>query len=110
VECIFVEMKPFTRKLVKLGLEDELARVQTELRHNPRAGVVEPGTCGLRKIRMRDPSRDQGKRFGVRIYYAFVPLREAIYLLGIYQKNEQPVLTMEHKRDLCRYLRSWGAE
>lgn len=110
MECFFVEMEPFTHKLVKLGLEDELVRVQTELRRNPRAGVVEPGTCGLRKLRVRDSARAQGKRFGARIYYVYVPLERVILLMSIYRKDEQLALTPGQKRELCRRLRDWGAE
>jgi hypothetical protein len=110
MECMFVEMQPFTHKVVKLGWDDELARVQAELRRNPRAGAIEPGTCGLRKLRIRDPARGQGKRFGARIYYVFVPLEEAIYLMSVYRKDEQAALTPEQKHELCRRLRTWGAE
>jgi hypothetical protein len=57
MEWIFVEAGEFTRRIVKYGLDGELAGLQAELRRNPRAGVVEPGTCGLRKLRMSDSTR-----------------------------------------------------
>lgn len=110
MEYLFVELEPFTQRIVKLGLESELADVQAQLRQNPRAGVVEPGTCGLRKLRMKDPGRGQGKRFGARIHYAFIPRDKMILLLSVYRKDEQAMLMPEQKRMLCRWLRAWGAE
>ena len=105
-----MESPEFTRRLIKLGLEEGMADLQAELRRNPRAGDVEPGTCGLRKVRMRDARRQQGKRFGARVHYVFVPREQAIYLMSVYQKNEQAMLTPAEKKALCRKLLSWGAE
>jgi hypothetical protein len=51
---MFVEMEVFTRRAIDLGLEDGLGTLQDRLRRDPRAGDVDPGTCGLRKIRMMD--------------------------------------------------------
>jgi hypothetical protein len=110
MKYFFVESAEFTRKVVKLGLESELADLQAVLLENPRAGVLEVGTCGLRKIRVSDSARWQGKRFGARIHYAFVPLEQAIYFLSAYRKNEHEALTAEEKRRLCKILRTWGAE
>jgi hypothetical protein len=110
MKYFFVESAEFTRKIIKLGLEAELAGLQARLLENPRAGVLEVGTCGLRKIRVSDPARWQGKRFGARIHYVFVPREQAIYFLSAYRKNEQEALTADEKRRLCRHLRAWGAE
>jgi hypothetical protein len=110
MEYFFVESAEFTRSMVKLGLEPELAELQAALLENPRAGVPERGACGLRKIRIGDSARWQGKRFGARVHYAFVPRDEAIYLISVYRKSEQEGLTSAQKKDLCRVLRAWGAE
>jgi hypothetical protein len=110
MDWLFVEAPEFTRRIVKLRLEDELPELQTELRANARAGAVERGTCGLRKIRMRDPQRGQGKRFGARVHYVFVPREEAIYLMSVYPKDERAALTPAEKKLLCSQLASWGAE
>jgi hypothetical protein len=40
----------------------------------------------------------------------FVPREEAIYLMSIYRKDDQPALTPAQKKELCRRLRTWGAE
>jgi hypothetical protein len=60
----FVETTVFTKRVMALGLEDSLQILQQELLADPEAGDVEPGTGGLRKIRMRDPGRGKGKRGG----------------------------------------------
>ena len=53
----FVETNIFTRRLAALGLEGSPRGLQLELLDNPEAGDVEPGTAGLRKIRLGDPTR-----------------------------------------------------
>lgn len=104
MEWLFVEMPPFTRNAVRLSLEDELRRLQSELLANPEAGRVDPGTCGVRKMRIRDSARGQGKRFGARVHYLLVPERSIIYLLNVYRKDEQDSLTPEQKKALCRLV------
>jgi hypothetical protein len=106
----FLESDEFTRRIVKLGLESELSELQNELRDNPRAGMLDPGTCGVRKIRMRDATRGQGKRFGTRVHYAYNPRKQTIYLMNVYSKGEQGTLSAEQKKALRRRLRLWGAE
>ena len=63
----FVETTEFTKRIVALGLEESLRNLQQELLGNPAAGDLEPGTGGLRKIRVRDPGRGKGKRGEERI-------------------------------------------
>ena len=53
----FVETHVFTKRIVRLGLELPLRELQMELMANPTAGDVDPGTGGLRKVRMPDPGR-----------------------------------------------------
>lgn len=106
----FLESDEFTRRIVKLGLEDELSELQIELKANPRAGVLDPGTCGVRKMRMGDAARGQGKRFGARVHYAYSPRRQTIYLMNVYSKGEQETLSAVQKKELCKRLRAWGAE
>jgi hypothetical protein len=109
MEWIFVESGEFTRRIVKHGLQAELAQVQAELRDDPRCGVVEPGTCGLRRMPMPESARWNGRRFGVRIHYALVPREAAIYLLAVGRNDAHPAWTPEQKRELCSRLRTWGA-
>lgn len=106
MECLFVEMNPFTKKVVALGLEADLAKLQNRLRQNPGAGDVEPGTCGLRKIRMTDSPHGRGKRGGARVHYFYHPPRQIIYLVWVYTKAEQDTLAPDQKRELCRWVRT----
>ncbi|HEU4456747.1 MAG TPA: hypothetical protein VFR81_27005 [Longimicrobium sp.] len=110
MEVVFVESGEFTKRVVKLGLEEDLRELQNQLVDNPRLGVLDPGTCGLRKIRMRDRTRRQGKSFGVRVHYLYVQHRRTIYLLNIYAKDEQDSLTPDQKKKLCAIIRLLDAQ
>jgi hypothetical protein len=107
---MFVEIAEFTRRSVRLGLEEDLRKLQNRLEANPRAGDLDPGTCGLRKVRMSDAARGQGKRGGARVHYFYYPERQIIYLMWVYTKAEQGTLTPEQKRVLCRWVHSLGAD
>lgn len=106
MDWVFVEAPEFTRRVIKFRLEDELRELEDELRRNPCVGDVDPAACGLRKIRMRDRGRGQGKRFGARVHYLYAPHRETIYLVFIYRKNVQNLLTSEQRDALCRWVRA----
>ncbi len=106
MKWVFVESPEFTRRVMKFGLEDELRELEDELSRNPNAGAVDPSACGLRKIRMRDRSRSQGKRFGARVHYLVAPHHETIYLVFIYRKDTQHLLTPEQRDALCRWVRA----
>ncbi len=96
----FVETTAFTRRLAALGLEDSLRGLQLQLLDNPEAGDIEPGTAGLRKVRMGDPTRGKGKRGGARVHYLWLPHRGRIYLMFVYGKNESSTLTADQKKKL----------
>jgi len=96
----FVETTVFTKRVTALRLEESLQMLQQELIANPEAGDLEPGTGGLRKIRMRDPGRGKGKRGGARVHYLWLKHKDRIYLIFVYGKNESAKLTAEQKRQL----------
>ena len=62
------------------------------------AGDVIPGTGGLRKIRMA--AKGHGKRGGARVIYVDIEVKESIYLLNVYGKNEKKDLTPAEKNAL----------
>ncbi len=97
---VFVETSIFTKRIARLGLEDALRRLQLELLENPTAGDLDPGTGGLRKVRMADPTRGEGKRGGARVHYLWLPHRDVIYLLFAYSKNEDATLSRQQKKAL----------
>ncbi|MBW3572006.1 MAG: addiction module toxin RelE [Gemmatimonadetes bacterium] len=107
---MFVEIVEFTRRVVRLGLEEDLRELQNRLEADPRAGDLDPGTCGLRTVRMTDAAHGQGKRGGARVHYLFVPSPQIIYLVNLYPKREQTALTPDQERMLCRLARLIATE
>ena len=96
----FVETTAFTKRISALGLEASLRGLQLELLDNPEAGDVEPGTAGLRKMRIGDPTRGKGKRGGARVHYLWLAHRGRVYLMFVYGKNEASTLTADQKKKL----------
>jgi hypothetical protein len=74
-----VETALFTARLTRLGLEASFQRLQLLLWQAPEAGALDPGTGGLRKVRMPDPGRGVGKRGGARVHYLWLAQRRTIY-------------------------------
>ncbi len=100
---VFEELAPFTRRVMQLLEDDELARVQALLLARPDAGKTIPQSCGLRKLRVA--AKGHGKRGGARIIYYWVIARDRILLLDIYAKNEKDDLApaeIRHLRILVR--------
>ena len=92
----FVETEQFTKKWKQLGLSDEsLRELQNILLKNPKSGDTIQGTGGLRKIRI--PLDNTGKRSGGRVLYVDIELKETIYFINVYTKNEKEDLTEAEK-------------
>ena len=81
----------------KLDAED-FEDFKRELAENPELGDVIPGTGGVRKIRLKSSSK--GKSGGFRICYFDRPVKNRVYLIVIYPKNEQEDITTEEKKYL----------
>lgn len=94
----FVETTVFTRRIGHLGLEDGVRNLQLALLDNPEAGPVDPGTGGLRKVRMAIPHSGKGKRGGARVHYLLLPHKRLIYLMYVYGKDETATLNQEQKK------------
>lgn len=93
----FQEVTSFTKKWQELGLTDEdLRRLENILLKDPKAGKAIIGTGGLRKIRI--PIEERGKRSGGRVLYVDVEVKETIYFVNVYTKNEKEDLTEEEKK------------
>jgi mRNA-degrading endonuclease RelE of RelBE toxin-antitoxin system len=84
-----------------LAPEDYRA-LQLYLVGRPDAGVVIPGSGGLRKLRWAATGR--GKRGGARVIYYWYVEASRIYLLLVYVKNERDDLSPEQKRILKRLV------
>lgn len=99
----FKETPSFTAKWQALGLTDEDLRIlENILLRDPKIGNVIPGTDGLRKIRI--PLEHSGKRSGGRVIYVDIEIKECIYLLNIYAKNEKTDLTVQEKKMLNKLI------
>lgn len=96
----FIETKVFSKRIVALGLEEQLRDLQNESRADPDAGATDSGTGGLRKARMRDPGRHKGKRGGARVHYLHLAAHSVVYLLFVYGKDDQEKLTARQKQEL----------
>lgn len=100
MELTFVETTAFTRRIRDEGLEEDLRKLQQELLRNPEMGALDPGTGGLRKVRMRVRSSGKGKSSGARAHYLYLPRHKVIYLIFLYLKGEQATLTAHQKKQL----------
>jgi len=102
---IFIETPVFTRRIAALVDEDDYFELQATLLLDPEAGVVIPGTGGIRKIRIAAGRR--GKRGGARvIYYRFVD-ESHIGMFFVYAKNERDDLTAAEKKVLAGIVERW---
>lgn len=93
----FIEVPLFTKKWKELGLTDEdLRDLQNILLQNPKSGDVIQGTGGLRKIRI--PMKGRWKSGGSRVIYVDIEIKEVIYFINVYTKNEKDDLTEDEKK------------
>ncbi|MBN9558928.1 MAG: type II toxin-antitoxin system RelE/ParE family toxin [Alphaproteobacteria bacterium] len=92
-----VRTNPFLKALKRAGADEgDLRALESELQRNPDSGDVIPGTDGIRKIRFAIGNR--GKRGGGRAIYVAIKIRDTIYLLTAYAKNQKEDLTAEDKK------------
>ena len=95
----FIEVPTFVKKWHELGLtDDDLRKLQNELLENPKSGSAIQGTGGLRKIRITMDNKGKGKRGGARVLYVDIELKERIYFINVYSKDEKDDLTEEEKK------------
>lgn len=105
----FKETPLFVSKWKSLGLtDDDLRKLENILLKNPKAGVVISGTGGLRKIRI--PLKNIGKRSGARAIYVDIEIKECIYLLNVYTKNERSDITDKEKKMLTKLVEALKEE
>ncbi|CAA6604209.1 Toxin HigB-2 (modular protein) [Rhodospirillaceae bacterium LM-1] len=95
-----VEFPTFAREADELLTRKELDELRTLLTTRPEAGVVIPGTGGIRKLRFGVEAKGKGKRGGARVIYYFHSPVMPLALLAIYAKNEKIDLSANDKREL----------
>lgn len=91
-----VETPMFTRQADKLFDEEQKRQLINLLAEDPRAGVLIPGTGGVRKLRYA--ATGHGKRGGARVIYYFLDEDTPVYALLVYPKAAKTDLTSEDKR------------
>jgi len=102
---VFEEYPAFTRRVVELLEDDDLARVQGILLARPDARKVIPKSGGLRKLRVA--AKGHGKRGGARMIYYWVVARDRILLLDIYAKNEKEDLSAAELKSLRTLIKDY---
>ena len=93
-----IETPTFEKHVDAYWNSDERLQFVAWIAANPNAGVVIPGSGGVRKLRW--VSRDSGKRGGLRIIYYNQSLDELIWLLTIYGKSVRANITAQQLRAL----------
>ena|SRR6266550_5088737 len=83
--------------------DDDLRALERQVMENPLSGKVMRNTGGVRKIRFAPPSRGSGKSGAFRVCYFYFPLREMVFFVLMFPKNEQPNLTADQAR-ACQIL------
>ena len=83
---VFIESPLFSRLLPEHLGDEEYAAFQWALTIHPEAGVLIPGSGGVRKVRWGAEGR--GKRGGLRVIYYWKTARNEIWLLTVYDKHE----------------------
>jgi len=86
-----VEMDEFVAATRKLMDEKERLELIDYLAYHPTAGVIVPGTGGVRKVRWGLEGR--GKRGGARVIYFYHDMDMPLFLLEAYAKNERDTLS-----------------
>lgn len=98
----FVESALFVRQCEAVFSPRELWSLQNVLLANPQAGVVIPGTRGLRKIRWG--ARGSGKRGGARVIYFWASSEGVVHFLAAYDKRSGAELGIAELRRLRETL------
>ncbi len=100
---VFIETDQFTKYLPGYLNDDQYAQLQAYLHVYPQAGLIIPGTGGVRKLRWA--AGGKGKRGGVRIIYYWIVKDVQLLMLTLYKKGEVDDLTSDEKKALKRYVK-----
>jgi len=96
--------------LAKKRADDVLLEIQNDLLENPKRGTVIEGTSGVRRSRAASPTRGKGKSGGFRYMYYYIERDGQIFLLMVFNKDEQDNLTKQQKNILSNLIRELREE
>lgn len=103
IKRTFIQTRAFSRSWESLGFIDkDLRRLENELLQNPKAGDVIQGTGKMRKMRFAFEGR--GKSGSTRVCYVDFEMKETIYLLAVFAKNELENLTKAERNQLKKQI------
>jgi hypothetical protein len=102
VPVTVVEMPEFVRQSEGTVSEQERLALITFLSRHPKAGVIMPGTGGVRKLRMGLHGR--GKSGGARVIYYYHNETIPIFLLSLFPKNIKGNLSQAEKNEMRRVV------
>lgn len=102
---IFIESRAFERLREQYLKDSQYRLLQAAILHDPEAGVVIPGTRGLRKLRWG--LEGSGKRGGLRVIYYLVTADSRCLLLYLYPKSGQEDLAPDEVRLLMRLVQAY---
>lgn len=83
--------------------DDDLRALERQVMENPLAGKTMRNTGGVRKLRFAPKSRGSGKSGAFRVCYFYFAVKEIVFFVLIFPKNEQPNLTPAQEKS-CRML------
>lgn len=99
----FIQTNEFSKNWDRLGFsDDDLKRLEYEIMTDPTANPVMKETGGLRK--MRFALEGGGKSGGVRVCYVDFVVKETIYLITVYPKNEKDNLTKAERNVIKKMI------
>ncbi|MDQ2747046.1 MAG: type II toxin-antitoxin system RelE/ParE family toxin [Acidobacteriota bacterium] len=101
----FRETPSFSKRIVALLTDEELANFQWLLVQTPETGDLIQGGGGIRKIRCA--AKGKGKRGGARVIYYLAIGAEKIFLLDVYAKTEKSDLTSSELQNLRKIVEEW---
>lgn len=99
----FIQTNVFSFRWDSLGFDDDdLRRLEFDIMMKHDKYPVIQGTGGLRKARFAFDHH--GKRGGVRVCYIDFVIKETIYLITVYSKNQKDNLSEEEKKEIRKLI------
>ena len=97
------ELPEFSRNAAGILSAEEIQALISHLAQNPKAGVLIPGTGGIRKLRWARAG--MGKSGGTRVIYYFHDERIPLYLLSAFGKGEKTNLSKAEANELAKLVK-----